>query len=237
MVMPSLPYIQRQFGVGESSAAWVLSLYLAFGTVSAALLGRLGDVYGKKRAMVAAMAMYIAGALATGCAPTLEILLTARAIQGAGVAMLSLAFSPVREELPPRVIPQVQGVISAMFGVGILVSLPLGGYISQDYGWQATYHTAIPFIAVEDVLVALTIRESRLRSRQKIDWIGASLLSTALVSGIVGVSAGSGGGWGSLEALSLLGIFGASAAAFIAWEVRSDSPRCPRTCSPTGTSS
>lgn len=227
MLIPSLPSIQKQFGVSESSVAWVLSLYLAFGTVSAALLGRLGDIYGKKRVMMAAMAIYTAGALVTGYAPSFEILLIARAVQGAGIAMMPLAFSLVREEFPPNMIPQIQGVISAMFGVGILISLPLGGYISQNHGWQATYHTVIPFILIENLLVAFMIRESRFRNRQRIDWVGASMLTTALMSGIIGVSMGPRSGWKSFEVLFLLGIFGVFTVAFIAWEVRARNPLVP----------
>jgi Major Facilitator Superfamily. len=58
-LIPSLPSIQRQFGVSESMVSWVLSLYLAFGTVSAAILGKLGDIYGKKRMMIVAISIYI----------------------------------------------------------------------------------------------------------------------------------------------------------------------------------
>ena len=187
-MIPSLPSIQRQFGVSESMVSWVLSLYLAFGMVSAAILGKLGDVYGKKRMMVAAMSIYTVGAVMTSYAQDFTTLLIARAIQGSGMAMMPLAFSLVREEFLPKLIPQVQGIISAMFGVGILLSLPIGAYISQNYGWQATYHTAVPLILLEDVLVFLLIRESRYRAQQKIDWIGAILLSITLMAGIIGIS-------------------------------------------------
>ncbi len=175
--------------------SWVLSLYLAFGTVSAAILGKLGDVYGKKKMMVIAMSIYTVGAIMTSYAQDFITLLIARAIQGSGMAMMPFAFSLVREEFPPRLIPQVQGIIGTMFGVGILLSLPLGAYISQNYGWQATYHTAIPFILLEDALVVLLIRESRYRARQKIDWIGAALLSITLMTGIIGISEGPRMGW------------------------------------------
>ncbi|MEM4969817.1 MAG: MFS transporter [Sulfolobales archaeon] len=227
MLIPSLPSIQRQFGVSESLVSWVLSLYLAFGTVSAAILGKLGDVYGKKRMMIIAMSIYTIGAIMTSYAEDFTTLLIARAIQGSGMAMMPLAFSLVREEFPPRLIPQVQGIISAMFGVGILLSLPLGAYISQNYGWQATYHTAIPFILLEDILVVLLIRESRYRVQQKIDWVGAALLSTTLMSGIIGISEGPRMGWSSTLVLSLGLISILSLIVFIIYERRSASPLIP----------
>jgi len=227
MLIPSLPSIQRQFGVSESMVSWVLSLYLAFGTVSAAVLGKLGDVYGKKKVMILAMSIYTAGAIATSYAQDFTALLAARAVQGAGMAMMPLAFSLVREEFPPRLIPQVQGIISAMFGVGILLSLPLGAYISQNYGWQATYHTAIPFIVLEDIMVILFIRESRYRASQRVDWPGAALLSSALMSGIIGISEGPRTGWGSSTVLTLGSIAVASLIAFIAYERRAGNPLIP----------
>ncbi|MEM1610226.1 MAG: MFS transporter [Sulfolobales archaeon] len=227
MLIPSLPSIQRQFEVSESMVSWVLSLYLAFGTVSAAILGKLGDVYGKKRMMIIAMSIYTVGAIMTSYAEDFTTLLIARAIQGSGMAMMPLAFSLVREEFPPRLIPQVQGIISAMFGVGILLSLPLGAYISQNYGWQATYHTAIPFILLEDILVVLLIRESRYRVQQKIDWVGAVLLSIALMSGIIGISEGPRMGWGSSLVLGLGLLSLASLTAFIIYERRSSNPLIP----------
>ncbi len=97
-------------------------------------------------------------------------------MQGVGMAMMPLAFALVREEFPPRMIPQVQGLISAMFGVGMAVSLPLGAYISQTLGWQATYHTVYPFIILEDLMVYLYIRESRIRNPQQL--IGLAYFSS-----------------------------------------------------------
>lgn len=227
MLIPSLPYMQRQFGVSESMISWVLSLYLAFGTVSAAIFGKLGDIYGRKKVMLISMTIYTAGAIVTGYAQDFATLLIARSIQGAGMAMMPLAFSLVREEFPPRLIPQIQGLISAMFGVGILISLPLGAYISQNYGWQATYHTAIPFIVLEDILVFLFIRESRYRSRQPIDWIGAILLSTTLMTGILGISEGPRIGWGSGLVITLCSISIASLIALVIYERRSSNPIVP----------
>jgi MFS family permease len=227
MLIPSLPSIQRQFGVSESMVSWVLSLYLAFGTVSAAILGKLGDVYGKKRMMVAAMSIYTVGAVMTSYAQDFTTLLITRAIQGSGMAMMPLAFSLAREEFPPKLIPQVQGIISAMFGVGILLSLPIGTYISQNYGWQATYHTAVPLILLEDVLVFLLIRESRYRAQQKIDWIGAILLSITLMAGIIGISEGPRMGWSSPLVLGLGLVSLASLTAFILYERRSANPIIP----------
>jgi len=227
MLIPSLPTMQRYFNVTEAQISWVLSLYLACGTVSAALLGKLGDVYGKKKIMMIAMLIYTIGASLTGFAINFAMLLISRAIQGVGVAMMPLAFAIVREEFPPRLIPQIQGIISAMFGVGVLISLPLGAYISQNYGWQATYHTIIPFIVLMDILVFLIIRESKYRNPQKIDWIGATILSLSLMSGIIGITEAPRLGWMNFEVIILLVISLLSLIAFAGYERRINNPLIP----------
>lgn len=227
MLIPSLPLIQRQFGVTEANVSWILSLYLAFGTVSAALLGKLGDMYGKKKIMMIAMLVYTAGAIFTGFAQDFITLLVSRAIQGLGIAILPLAFSLIREEFPPRLIPQVQGIISSMFGIGVLISLPLGAYISQYYGWQTTYHTAIPFIILVDILAFFLVKESRYRNPQKLDLLGAFLLSLVLVPGIVGIAEGPSLGWTSYEIVILLSITSLSLITFILIERRVQNPLIP----------
>lgn len=89
-------------------------------------MGKLGDMFGKKRMLIITMITYTIGALITGFSTSYGMLLVGRALQGVGMAMMPpLAFALVREEFPPRMIPQVQGLISAMFGVGMAVSLPL----------------------------------------------------------------------------------------------------------------
>jgi MFS family permease len=227
MLIPSLPTIQKEFGVTEAEVAWILSLFLAFSTVSAAIFGKLGDVYGKKKILMIAMLIYTLGAISTGFANNFTILLISRAIQGIGGAMMPLAFSIVREEFPPRMIPQVQGIISAMFGVGVLISLPLGAYISQYYGWQATYHTVIPFIIALDIVAFIFIRESRYRNPQKIDWLGAIFLSIILMAGIIGVSEAPNLGWSNFEVIVLFLISLSFLIIFALHERRTSNPIIP----------
>ncbi|MGC8543295.1 MAG: MFS transporter, partial [Vulcanisaeta sp.] len=138
-----------------------------------------------------------------------------------------LAFALVREEFPPRMIPQVQGLISAMFGVGMAISLPLGAYISQTLGWQATYHTVYPFIILEDLMVYIYIRESRIRNPQPIDWVGLFLLSTSLASGLIAVTEAPTYGWTDPLVMSLLILFVLGFGVFILYETTIGYPLVP----------
>ncbi len=227
VLIPSLPTIQRQFKVTPSDVSWVLTIYLLTGTISAAILGKLGDMYGKKKLFLLALSIYVAGVTFTGFAPNFSTLLLARALQGMGMAIFPLGFTIVREEFPPEMVPQVQGMISAMFGVGIAIALPLGSYIAENYGWEWTYHTVIPFVIVMLILSAKVLRESRYVSPGKIDVLGAVLLSIFSITGLIAVTRAPSIGWTSTETLTLFIISIASLILFILQEIRTENPLVP----------
>ncbi|WP_069807693.1 MFS transporter [Vulcanisaeta thermophila] len=227
MLVPSLPTIQDQMGISAADASWILSIYILMGTLSSAIMGKLGDLYGKKRMLLTTMVIYTVGAFITGFSVNYPMLLVGRALQGVGMAMMPLAFALVREEFPPRMVPQVQGLISAMFGVGMAVSLPLGAYVSQTMGWQATYHTVYPFIVLEDLMVYLYIRESRVRNPQPIDWVGLFLLTVSLSSGLIALTEAPTYGWSDPMVISLLVLFVLSFGVFILYETTERYPLVP----------
>ncbi|MCD6559394.1 MAG: MFS transporter, partial [Palaeococcus sp.] len=107
VLIPSLPTIQKEFGITPGDASWILSIYLLVGTVSVAIMGKLGDMYGKKRMFVVALSFYTAGVILNGFAPSYEWLLFSRGMQGIGMAIFPLGFSLVREEFPPEMVPEV----------------------------------------------------------------------------------------------------------------------------------
>lgn len=227
VLIPSLPAIQRQFHVSPGDASWVLTIYLLTGTISVAIMGKLGDMYGKKKLFLVALAVYTLGVISTGFAPTFHVLLLARALQGIGMAIFPLGFTIVREEFPPRMVPQVQGMISAMFGVGIVIALPLGSYIAENYGWEWTYHTVAPFAILMLVLSARVLRESRYVNPGRLDTLGAVLLSVFAASGLVAVTRAPDIGWTAPSTLSLFALSLASLALLILHELKAENPLVP----------
>ena len=227
VLIPSLPTIQRQFHVTPSDVSWVLSIYLLTGTISVALFGKLGDIHGKRKLFLIALSIYTIGVVFTGFAPTFTILLLARALQGLGMAIFPLGFTIVREEFPPKMVPQVQGIISAMFGVGIAIALPLGSFIAENYGWEWTYHTIIPFAILVLYASYKVLRESRYRTPGKMDWTGLTLLSIFSVAALIAVTRAPTIGWLNSWTLGLLVLSIVSLVAFIYWEVLADNPLLP----------
>lgn len=227
VLIPSLPTIQRQFHVTPGDVSWVLSIYLLTGTIGVALFGKLGDLYGKKKLFLIALTIYTIGVTFTGFAPSFKTLLLARALQGLGIAIFPLGFTIVREEFPPKLVPQVQGIISAMFGVGIALALPLGSYIAENYGWEWTYHTIIPFALGILFASYKVLRESRYRAEGRIDWVGLILLSLFSTTGLVAVTRAPIIGWMNTQTIILLLVSITSLIIFIVWERRVDHPLIP----------
>ncbi len=189
MLTPSLPAIAAEFGVTSAEVSLVLALYSVSGTAMAPIIGKMGDIYGKKRILVYVLIVYSIAVTVTGFSPTFTFMLVSRAVQGIGLTMMPLAMSIVREEFPRELVPRAQGIISGMFGVGFAISLPIGALISNDFGWQTTYHTAVPFVLLLTYLVYTRVRESPYtRPEVKVDYIGAGLLGGSLILVVLAIS-------------------------------------------------
>ncbi len=205
MLTPSLPTIAAGFHVNVSQVSLVLSVYLVTGVALSPLAGKLGDVYGKKRVLTAVLAFYAVAVSVTGFSPTFEFMVAARAVQGVGLTIFPLAMSLVREEFPKEMVPRAQGLLSGLFGAGFAVSLPLGAFVSNTYGWRFTYHSAIPVVVAVTIAAFLYLRESPYRRPNAfVDYAGAGLLAIALAMVVLGLSEGPVWGWSSLSVLGLL---------------------------------
>jgi MFS family permease len=205
MLIPSLPTIQSNFGVDTAQASLIISAYAASGVALSPVVGKLGDIYGKRKVLIAVMLGYAASVSVTGFSPTFGFMVAARTVQGIGLTIMPLGMALMREEFPRELVPRAQGLLSAMFGIGFAVSLPLGSLISQDYGWRWTYHSAIPFVVVLAVLVVLWIRESSYRRpNTKVDYVGAALLGGGLAGVVTALSQGQVWGWTSATTIGFL---------------------------------
>ncbi|AKA49507.1 permease [uncultured archaeon] len=204
MLTPSLPSIAGDFHVTISQVSLVLSTYLVGGVAFTPIVGKLGDIYGKKKVLTAILFIYLAAVFVTGFSPNFTFMVVSRTIQGVGMAIMPLGMSLVREEFPRDLVPKAQALISAMFGAGFAISLPLGSLVSNDFGWRVTYHTATPFVFILAIVTIFVIKESRFkRPETKIDIVGATLLSTVLGLFVFALSEGPTWGWTSTGILAL----------------------------------
>ena len=148
MLIPAIPDLIRDFDVSYSLSSWILTAYLISGAVMTPIAGKLADIYGKKKVLLGVLAAYIIGLTMAGFSPNIYFMIAARAVQGVGMAMFVIAFGIIRDQFPREKLSIGQGVISSMFASGAVLGLLLGGFIIQNYGWQATFLSAIPIAIV-----------------------------------------------------------------------------------------
>lgn len=207
MLTPSLPTIQSDFGVDAAQVTLIISAYAAAGVALSPVIGKLGDIYGKRKVMIAVMFTYATAVTVTGFSPTFAFMVGARAIQGVGLTIMPLGMSLMREEFPREMVPRAQGILSAMFGIGFAISLPLGSLVSQDYGWRWTYHSAVPFVVVMAVLLFFLVKESPYRRpNTQVDYLGALFLGLGLAGIVAALSQGEYWGWTSPLTLGFLAL-------------------------------
>ena len=205
MLTPSLPDIQKYYGVTYGQVSLILALYTVFGTAINPIVGKLGDIYGKKKILVYVLISYCIMVTLTSFAPNFNVLLISRTFQGVGLGIFPLAFSLVREEFPRNLVPKAQGLLSAMFGAGLALGLPLGAFVANSYGWQTNYHIATPFVIALTVLIIFTTKESIFKNpNAKMDYVGSTVLGAALALIVLGLSEGPTWGWTSISVLGML---------------------------------
>ena len=214
LVVPALPFFQREFDTTASWVAWIATGFLISSSVLTPILGKLGDTYGKKRLLVISMAVFGLASVAAAFSTSLAMIVFFRVVQGAGAAVFPLAFGIIRDEFPPERVGIGIGTMSSVFGLGGGIGLVSSGAILQALSWPWLFLIgAVPALAVA-ALIALIVPESRTRIQSRPDWLGGATLSLALVGLLLAVSEGNSWGWLSP---GVLGLFAASAALFAVW--------------------
>nr|WP_239092240.1 MFS transporter [Streptomyces sp. SID14478] len=224
LVAPALPTIQHALHTSQATSTWVMTAYLLSASVFTPILGRVGDLVGKKRTMVAALAALTVGCLLAALAPDIGVLIVARVVQGIGGALFPLSFGIIRDEFPAqRVSPSISNlsaVIAAGGGVGMVAAGPIVGAL--DYTWLFWLPAAI--VAVTALIALRHVPESPHRGTGRVNWSGAVLLSGWLVALLLPLSQATSWGWGSLK---VVGLLASAVVLFTAWlfaEARSRNP-------------
>jgi EmrB/QacA subfamily drug resistance transporter len=226
IVNVALPSIQEDLGFSQANLQWVISAYaLVFGGFLL-LGGRTADLLGRRRIFMVGLVLFSIGSLLSGLAWDDTSLIGARAIQGLGAATISPAalailmttFAEGRER------NIALGVWGAVGGFGAAAGVLLGGVLTDALSWEWIFYVNIPVGLVALALTPRLLGESRDTRVKTFDALGAVLVTAGLSTLVLGITQGSGWGWGSGRAL---GVFAASAvllAGFVAWEQRAAEP-------------
>jgi len=203
---------------------WLLSSYLIVQAAAAVLGGRLGDMFGRRRVALIALAMCVFGSLISGLAPTLSLMIVGRAIQGAAGCLQPLLYGLVREHLPENRMRFAISMIVATASGAAAVGMVLGGALTDRFGPQ-TIFVAMAFTATLAWILAFTMlpRGSVPPRPERIDVLGGVLFVPGMIVLLMGVSALESGGIARQTALQI-GIGLAILAGWAIYEARQSQP-------------
>ncbi|MGW1001912.1 MFS transporter [Streptomyces sp. NPDC002520] len=224
LVAPALPTVQHALHTSQSTATWVMTAYLLSASVFTPILGRVGDLVGKKRTLVAVLVAVLAGCLIAALAPDIGVLIVARVVQGVGGALFPLSFGIIRDEFDASEVGGSISNLSAVIAAGGGVGMVAAGPVVSALGYRWLFWIPVAVVAATVLIAARYVPESPKRAQGQVSWLGAGLLSAWLVALLLPLSQAGQWGWGSAK---VLGLFTAAAVLFAVWlatEARSRSP-------------
>ncbi len=223
-VIPALPTIQHSLRASETGVTWLLTGFLLSASVGTAIIGKLGDMYGKQRLLVWTLVTLAAGTLLAGLAGSLAVLIVARVIQGVAGGIFPLSFGIVRDEFPADRVAGSIGLMSAILGVGGGLGLVVGGLIDEHLSWHWLFWLSLPPMVIAAACTWRYIPESQVRSPGRVNWAAAALMATGMSGVLIAIAQTTVWGWTAPRTLALLASGLAVCALWILVEVRSRTP-------------
>lgn len=211
-VTPALPEIARHFGT--ANVGWVITIVTLMLAASTPLIGKLGDIYGKKKMMLVSAFVFGAGSLLAALAPTFILFLVGRGLQGVGMAILVLAYGLIRDVMPPSMIPVAVGMLATGMGASTILGPLIGGYLIDHFGYTGVFWALLIHVAVVGAALAIFVPETTLRTKSKLDFVGALILGIGAFILLFGI--GKASTWGYTAPETLLCI-GGGLAVLVAW--------------------
>ncbi len=224
LVVPVLPVFQETLGVSQADVTWLLTAYLLSASICTPIVGRLGDMAGKKQMLLVALLALAAGCLLAALASSLAVLIVARVVQGAGGAVLPLAFGIIRDEFPADRVPGAVSVLSSLAAAGAGVGLVLAGPIVDVLGVSGLFWAPLALLLVVAVAAYAVVPDSPVRAPGRVNLLAAALLAGWLVALLLPVSQAGTWGWGSARVLGLLATALVLAVAWVVVETRARFP-------------
>ncbi|MEV0277731.1 MDR family MFS transporter [Streptomyces sp. NPDC050610] len=228
IVSTALPTIVADLG-GGGHMAWVVTAYLLAETVSTVLVGKFGDLFGRKLVFQLSAVVFVGGSILAGAANSMLMLVAARAVQGiGGGGLMVTAMALIADVIPLRERGKYQGALGAVFGVTTVVGPTLGGLFTDHATWRWCFYVNIPVAIVMVAMAARTIPAVRSAVRPLIDYMGIVLVALGASGLVLGLEwGGNEYPWGSGV---VIGLFAGSVVlltAFVLVELRAAEPMLP----------
>ncbi len=224
VVLTALPVIRVHLHAGISGLEWTVNAYTLTFAVLLLSAAAVGERVGRRRIFIAGIALFSAASALAALAPSISVLVFARALQGAGGAMIMpLSLTLLSAAVPPERRNVALGIWGAIGGTAVAIGPLIGGAVSSGWAWQYIFWLNVPVGAVLVPLAWWKLTESRGASNP-LDIVGVGLVSAGLFGVVLGLVRGNAHGWTSHSVLGSFVIGAIALGGFVAWELRSDHP-------------
>jgi EmrB/QacA subfamily drug resistance transporter len=223
-LIPAIGDLMHTFHTDSAGVAWTLTGYLVSAAVFTPVLGRLGDMFGKKRMLVIALGLFAAGNVLAAVGNSLGMVVAGRVLQGTGGGIFPLCFAIIRDEFPAERVRTSIGLISAIAGIGGGLGLVMGGLLVDHATYHWIFWIGAVVAAAAGVAALLLVPESPNRSPGKVDIRGAALLSVGLVTPLLAISQANTWGWADPRTILLTVVGLAILSVWVAVQRRTAAP-------------
>jgi len=230
IVGTALPSIVGKLG-GISLYSWVFSVYLLTSTTTVPIYGKLADLYGRKPIFLFGTAIFLLGSIFSGAAQSMEQLIIFRAVQGLGAgAVLPIVLTIIGDIFELQERARVQGLFSAVWGLSSIIGPAAGGLIVDHFSWRWVFYINVPFGLLSGILLALSLKETVERKKQKLDYPGTLMLTGGIIALLFALlQGGTNWPWLSVPSISLFALFIVLIILFLRQEKRAPEPILPLT--------
>jgi EmrB/QacA subfamily drug resistance transporter len=230
IVVPAVPAMAAQLH-GHQHFAWIVTAYLLTGTAATPVFGKLSEIYGRRRLLLAAIIGFVFASLGCAIAQTLPQMLLMRALQGVGGAgLITLAQIAMADVIPPRERGRYQIYMSGMWGIASLGGPILGGVLTDYVSWRAIFWINLPLGIAAFIISGRALRQLPVHASGsvKIDFAGALLLMATISVLLILISTGGDGfAWRSWDTALLIGASAVLLLLTILQETRAAAPMLP----------
>jgi MFS family permease len=224
LVIPIIPKLPEYLDAEAADTAWVITATLLAAAVATPMVGRLGDMFGKRRLLLISVMLMVVGSVLGALSTSVVPMIVARTLQGLAAGVIPLGISVMRDVLPKEKLAGAVAMMSASLGIGGAFGLPIAALIAEYADWHALFWIAAALGVLAGIAVFVIVPESEVRSGGGFDFVGAVTMAAGLVSMLLAVSKGASWGWTDVTTLAALGFAVLMFAVWGRWELRTPMP-------------